>query len=89
MMTVPNGFTGGSTAPVADRFSIWLGDTTQGAQGYQSYYKLNASSLDRWVTTTGAITDRSTTLLFKPFRAAFMNSVQGHTAWVMPVPWTP
>lgn len=89
IMTVPNGFTGGSTAPVADRFSIWLGDATEGAQGYQSYYKLNTGSLDRWVTTTGAITDRSTTQLFQPFRAAFMNSMQGHTAWVMPVPWTP
>ncbi|MCB1208236.1 MAG: hypothetical protein KDK97_02860 [Verrucomicrobiales bacterium] len=89
LMTVANGFTGGSTSPVADRFSIWLGDSTYGAQGYQTYYKLNVSSIDRWATTTGSITDRSTTTLFQPFRAAFMNSIQGHEAWVMPAPWTP
>ena len=89
LMTVAGGFTGTASSATADRISIWKGDTTYGEQGYTAYYLLNAGSLKYWTPQVGTLSNNNNVTLFQPFRSLFMTSRNGHSSWVMPVPWTP
>lgn len=93
-MTVANGFDGDRDYKLADMFYLWRGDTTSGANGYDTYYLLDGSptqsAIKRWVKIGDAfITPRDTTNLFLADRSVFLDLNQDLPTHRVAAPWAP
>ncbi len=89
-LNVANGFTGAATAILADQIQIWRGDSNTALQGYDSYFLLQVSSLQKWVAQGDArLLSLNLVSLIKTQRAFFLRSRAGNPGWVQSCPWTP
>jgi hypothetical protein len=88
-MTVAAGFTGTANPATSDRILFWNGDTTPGAESYQSHFLLNAGARQQWTPQSDAsLLNENNLLLFDDLRSALLRA-SGNVNWVMPLGWTP
>jgi len=82
-MDVVHGFFGSTDPATADMFSVWIGDATQGASGYDSYYLYNPGTAGKWVKMGDAsLAPHDAELLFLGDRSVLVrvkNDVHGYT----------
>jgi hypothetical protein len=87
-----NGFTGGLSPVSSDKSLLWNGDATPGAEGYATYWLLNAGAdpWRRWIRSGDpAAASVDAVRIFPPARAHFIQSAAGNPAWVLPPNWIP
>ena len=82
-MDPAHGFFGSTDPATADSFSIWLGDATPGATGYDNYYLYNPGAAPKLVKAGDAtLAPHDADPLFLGDRAVFLqmrNTVNGYT----------
>jgi len=82
-MDLAHGFFGSTDPLTADSISIWQGDVTLGATGYDNYYLYNPGAAPKWVKTGDAsLAPHDADPLFLGDRAVFLqmkNNVNGYT----------
>ena len=82
-----HGFFGSSTAASADSFSVWKGDATPGATGYDSYYLYNSGTASKWVKAGDiSLTPRDADPLFIGDRSVLIQVKNDLHAYVIPNP---
>jgi hypothetical protein len=90
---VTNGFYGDRDFKKADSFSIWQGDATPGASGYDTCFRFsNASPAALWWAQVGDKDLRDDTLTYTRFlsdRSVFIRSKIGLPKYTIPCPWAP
>jgi hypothetical protein len=90
---VTNGFYGDRDFKKADSFSIWQGDATPGASGYDTCFRFsNASPEALWWAQVGDKDLRDDTLTYTRFlsdRSVFIRSKNGLPKYTIPCPWAP
>ncbi|MEI8084411.1 MAG: hypothetical protein WCI74_21435, partial [Actinomycetes bacterium] len=85
------GFFGSLSFKTADSFSIWLGDATAGANGYDTYYLLDRPTKSQlwWVQIGDAgLVDKDAVELFTGDGAAFIRVASELRGYTMPCPWS-
>lgn len=89
-MLITDGFTGNRSPTAADRIQLWTADENPTAEGYTSYYLLNAASMQRWVRHADAsVSNQDSIGLFKILRGQFVQPRTARPDQIIPNPWTP
>lgn len=89
-MLVTDGFTGNRSPTAADRIQLWTADENPAAEGYTSYYLLNAATMQRWVRQAdAAVSSQDSAGLFKILRGQFVQPRTARPNQIITNPWTP
>jgi large repetitive protein len=89
-MDLAHGFAGSLDPASADTFSLWKGDATPGASGYDIFYLYNPGTAPKWVLSGDAtLSPRDTEKLFLSDRSVFIGKQTDLLAYTMPSPWAP
>ena len=86
------GFFGSRDFKTADSFFVWQGDTTTGANSYDTYWLLHSTSpvRDQWVMAGDAtLASKDATSLLLSDRAVFIRAAGDLHTYSDPSPWTP
>ena len=87
-MDLTHGFVAGADQATADMFSIWKGDATSGATGYDDYYLFGSAAGAKWVKVGDPTqTSQDANRLFPGNRAALVTVKTDRHAYTMPSPW--
>lgn len=87
-MSTSAGFTGTTSTLTSDKISVWKPDTGRPI-GYDSYNLIKGPTIELWKLAGGTSTNYSSSNLFSPGTAAFVNSIVGKSVWMLPAPQVP
>ncbi len=89
-MLITDGFTGNRSPTAADRIQLWTADENPTAEGYTSYFLLNAASMQRWVQQADAsVSSQDSAALFKMLRGQFVQPRTARPNLIIANPWIP
>ena len=89
-LTLARGLFGSGDFSTADSFFLWRTDISPVETGYDSYFLLNAASLERWVIVGDAqVAPRENEILFLGDRAVFLRVADDNPSHDVPAPWAP
>jgi uncharacterized repeat protein (TIGR01451 family) len=89
-MLTSNGFTGSSSAGLADQIQTWRADSQPDAQGYSGLFLLSLGNFQQWTTIgDGTLANQSNAPFLKAHRAVFMRARNAIPNWRPPLPWSP
>lgn len=89
-MTLAYGFTGARSAPAADRFQMWKGDTTFHAEGYDTHFLYSFGGITQWTADGNpSFINENDLKLFKTMRGVVFIGVTAKPNHVVRLPWIP